>query len=404
MPCSSSSRAIRRLLVSLTIAAGVGCGGGSDGGSVAPPPAPPPPPPAAQLAFSVQPASSPAGTLTPAVQVTAQTATGTVATSFTGGVTIALGSNAAGATLSGTTSVSAVAGVATFSNLVIDKVGSGYTLSASSSGLTGATSAAFGVTPGVASRLTFTVEPSGSSAGGAIAPAVQVTARDAHGNTASGFTGNVTVALGINPTSAVLSGTTTVAAVAGVATFSGLAIDRAGTGFTFTASAAGLSSGTSAAFNVAAVAQTTRLYISPILDSKLRTSPTANTGASIEFCLSTMEWTATLAGDMAGTSYTFNLGVKTGFTSSGTGTLRAEIIHKRGAAETVLASTLLNTTSTYVVRNVPATGPDPVALDGDVILLRVRIVAPSPGLPCVAEFNGPATDNYIAIPRTTIRP
>jgi len=41
-----------------------------------------------------------------------------------------------------------VNGVATFSNLSINKAGTGYTLSATSSGLTGATSNAFNITGG----------------------------------------------------------------------------------------------------------------------------------------------------------------------------------------------------------------------------------------------------------------
>src|SRR5437879_11360420 len=55
---------------------------------------------------------------------------------------------------------------------------------------------------------------------------------------ASGFTGNITVAIGTNPSSGTLSGTKTVAAVAGGASFSGLSIDKGGTGYTLTATGA----------------------------------------------------------------------------------------------------------------------------------------------------------------------
>src|SRR6185295_12971725 len=55
------------------------------------------------------------------VVVQARDSAGQVATSFTGTVTISIATNPAGGTLSGTTSVAAVAGVATFSNLSIDK-------------------------------------------------------------------------------------------------------------------------------------------------------------------------------------------------------------------------------------------------------------------------------------------
>src|SRR5205807_630273 len=110
--------------------------------------------------------------------------------------------------------VAAVAGVATFSGLSIDKVGTGYTLTATGAG--SATSTAFNITAGTATQLVFSVEPSSTAAGAAITPAVQVTAQDAQGNTATGFTGNVTVAIGTNPGSGTLAGTATVAASAGV--------------------------------------------------------------------------------------------------------------------------------------------------------------------------------------------
>ena len=46
---------------------------------------------------------------------------------------------------------------------------------------------------------------------------------------------SVTLAIGTNPGSGTLSGTVTVAAVNGVATFSNLSINKAGTGYTLTA-------------------------------------------------------------------------------------------------------------------------------------------------------------------------
>src|SRR5205823_3675335 len=113
-----------------------------------------------------------------------------------------------------------------------------------------ATSTAFNITAGTATQLVFSVQPSTTTAGAVIAPAVQITAQDGNGNTATGFTGSITVAIGTNPGTGTLSGTKTVAAVAGVATFSGLSIDKAGTGYTLTATGAG--STTSAAFNITA--------------------------------------------------------------------------------------------------------------------------------------------------------
>ena len=99
-----------------------------------------------------------------------------------------------------------------------------------------------------AASLVFTTQPAGGAAGASFGAVV--TARDSLGHTATSFTGNVTVAIGTNPAGGILSGTRTVAASAGVATFSGLSIDKAGTGYTLAATATGLGSGVSAPFNV----------------------------------------------------------------------------------------------------------------------------------------------------------
>src|SRR5207253_4800290 len=104
------------------------------------------------------------------------------------------------------------------------------TLSATDAG--SATSTEFNITAVTATQLVCWVQPSTTTAGATITPAVQVTAHDASNNTATGFTGNVTVAIGTNPGSGTLAGTATVAASAGVATFANLSIDKTGTGYT----------------------------------------------------------------------------------------------------------------------------------------------------------------------------
>lgn len=107
---------------------------------------------ATQLAFTVQPSSLPAGgTISPAVQVTARDVNGIAVSTFTEPVTIALGANPGGSTLGGTLTVNAVAGVATFSGLTVNNPGAGYTITAASTGLSGATSTSFDATLGVIS-------------------------------------------------------------------------------------------------------------------------------------------------------------------------------------------------------------------------------------------------------------
>jgi hypothetical protein len=178
--------------------------------------------------------------MTPAVVVTARDNQGNTATGFIGNVTVALAANPSGGTLSGLMTVTATSGVATFSTLAINLVGAGYTLTTSATGVTGATSDPFNVAPNTASVLVFTSQPTNTTAGAAITPAVVVTARDNQGNTATGFTGSVTIAIGTNPGSSTLGGTATVAAAAGVATFSTLSLNRTGTGYTLSASFPGM--------------------------------------------------------------------------------------------------------------------------------------------------------------------
>src|SRR5207247_1892334 len=156
-----------------------------------------------------------------------------------------------GGTLAGTTSVTAVSGVATFSTLSINNAGNGYTLLASASGLTGTTSASFNITAPPATNLAFTTQPQSTQAGQTM-PAVRVTARDASGNTVTSYTGLITVALGANPGGGTLAGTTSVTAVSGVATFSTLTITTPCRSYTLLASASGLTGTTSASFNITA--------------------------------------------------------------------------------------------------------------------------------------------------------
>ena len=150
------------------------------------------------------------------------------------------------ATLACTTSNSraAVAGVATFTGCSVDVAGS-YSLTAADGGLTGAISTTFTISTGVAAKLAFTTQPSGSTGGAGFGTQPVLTVQDAAGNTVVGDTSAVTLALTV-PGSATLACTpsNTKAAVAGVATFAGCAINLANT-YTITATASGLTSAVS---------------------------------------------------------------------------------------------------------------------------------------------------------------
>jgi hypothetical protein len=217
---------------------------------------------ASRLAFTVQPRNVAAGaSISPDVKVEVQDAGGNRISTSTAPVTMSLGTNPGGATLSGTRTVNAVAGVATFTDLRINRVGNGYTLSAASPGLTDAVSSTFNVTPGAAATMRFGVQPSDVVAGAAISPAITVELLDAQGNIATGAAPQVSLSLGNNPGGATLSGTTTVAAVAGVATFTGLNLNAVGAGYTLVAASAGLPVVASAGFTVTAGAPATLSFI-----------------------------------------------------------------------------------------------------------------------------------------------
>jgi hypothetical protein len=119
----------------------------------------------------------------------------------------------------------------------------------------GTASTAFAVTcePGPATRVVFTVQPSNTKVNSTIQPPVQVTALDAQGNRATSFNGLVTIAIGHNGggilTPGTLSGTRTVSAVNGVATFSDLRIDRAGD-YTLRITSSGLTGAESQTFRI----------------------------------------------------------------------------------------------------------------------------------------------------------
>jgi uncharacterized repeat protein (TIGR03803 family) len=157
---------------------------------------------------------------------------------------------AAAETLHGTTGVAAVAGVATFTGLSIDTAG-GHVLTLSDSGLTSATTGQVTVTPAAASQLVVTAQPDPSATAGQSVGPVNISVEDAYGNVVTTDTSPVSLASAMP-----LNGTTTVAAVAGIATFAGLSTNLAGT-FTLTATDGELTTATTNALTVtpAAAAQ-----------------------------------------------------------------------------------------------------------------------------------------------------
>jgi streptogramin lyase len=202
-----------------------------------------------QLVVTAQPPASVTAGSGFGLTVTAENSSGNPITSFDGTVTVALASNPGGATLGGTLTATASDGVATFSGLTLTTAASGYTLDVSASGLGAGASNAITVIPAAASQVVITTEPP-STVKVSAAFGLQASIEDQYGNVVTTDTNTVKVAFANNPTGATLSGTLSVAASQGIATFSGLEINKTGTGYTLQVTSSGLSPATSTAINV----------------------------------------------------------------------------------------------------------------------------------------------------------
>ena len=165
---------------------------------------------------------------------------GNTVTNSSATMDIQLGSNPGGSTVSGTTSADAVQGIATFSDLSLNKTGSGYTLRTSSSGLASVTSQGFTVLPGQPTKLAFTVQPTDTDPLAVISPPVEVSVLDPFDNIVTGSTIAITIGLAVNPGGAILSGTTTRFAANGVAVFDDLSLDTSANNYRLSAGVPGL--------------------------------------------------------------------------------------------------------------------------------------------------------------------
>jgi streptogramin lyase len=187
--------------------------------------------PATQLGITQQPPSNVTAGTSFGLTVQAEDSSGEFASTFNGTVTVALANNPVGATLGGTLTATASDGVATFSALTLNKAAAGYTFLVSSSALGSATTSAVTVNPAAASQLLITQPPPSSVTAGS-GFGLQATIEDPYHNVETGDSGTVTVALENNPTGATLGGTLSVAASHGLASFSGLTLTAAESGYT----------------------------------------------------------------------------------------------------------------------------------------------------------------------------
>ncbi len=207
---------------------------------------------ATKLVFATTPTTGTAGTTLGSVKVDIESSTGAIVTTNTSTVTIAVASGPGGFTTASTTSVAAVSGVATFSKLALDTAGT-YTFQVTDGSLTGATSGNITVSPAAASKLAFQQTPTTGTAGQALSPSITASVEDAFGNVVTTNTSTVTIAVASGPGALASGSTTTAKAASGVATFSNLILDTAGT-YTFKVTDGSLTSATSGNIAVSAAA------------------------------------------------------------------------------------------------------------------------------------------------------
>jgi streptogramin lyase len=235
-----------------------------------------------QLAVTTQPPS----TLMPGqgfgLVVSVENSAGNADPDYTGTVSIALANNPGTGSLDGTLTEPVFNGVAVFSGLGLKIAGGGYTIQATGTGLSSATSTPIRVNAGFATQLviTSTNEPP-STVPADLEFGFVVDAVDRFGNIDPTFGNAVTIAL-VDSSGGTLDGSSSAVARSGVATFSGLSIDMQGA-YTIQATGSGLIAGTTNSITVTpeqttTAAASTSTAFSPD-DQNVQLSATVSSGS-----------------------------------------------------------------------------------------------------------------------------
>lgn len=171
------------------------------------------------------------------------TPSGYYVTRTTGGTTVAACASSASTLLTGTSCTDTTVPDGAYT----------YRVTAVFRSWTAASAAGSPVSVWTPTKLAVTGQPGTTASGAAISPSVAVTVQTASGVTVPLAGRSVTLTIGTNPGAGTLSGTATATTAAtGVATFAGLSIDKAATGYTLLATSAALTSATSAGFTITA--------------------------------------------------------------------------------------------------------------------------------------------------------
>ncbi len=247
--------------------------------------------PLASLSFTTQPASTTAGSNLGTVTVVALNTNGQPVGGKT--VTVSISSGKLGGTLSAVTNA---LGQAIF-NTLTETIAGAYTLTAAS-GTTNTISSSFTITP-AAAILAFSTQPT-STLDGSTLKAVNVKAADKFGNAVSGATINLTLSAGT------LGGTTSVVTDAtGLASFTTLSVNLAGT-YTIAAATPGGTGARSSAFVISPL---------PLASLTFTTQPASTTAGSF---LGAVTVTALNTNGLPYAKATIAIGISLGGTMAGT--------------------------------------------------------------------------------------
>ncbi|HYW32907.1 MAG TPA: hypothetical protein VE869_15510, partial [Gemmatimonas sp.] len=206
-----------------------------------------------QLVFLSQPDAAVAGQLLPAIRVQLRDIGGNRVTSASGPVAISISTGPSGASIDGTVTGDLTAGELSFTDIRLPRAGTGYTLTATLVGGVGVRSPVtrvFTTAPAAPSELAFLTEPTASTVGFPVTPAVRVAVLDGFGNLITAASTPVTLELAVATAGTQLTGPTTVGAISGIATFSALRVDRPSSTVRLRATAPGLNPAVSAVFAV----------------------------------------------------------------------------------------------------------------------------------------------------------
>ncbi len=120
----------------------------------------------AKLAFTVQPTNTLTdSSIVPAIAVTIEDAAGDPVTTSSLLVTLALNTNPGGSVLSGALTVAAIGGVATFPYISLNLPANGYSIVATATGITSATSSNFNITPATSGAFSSVAAGGNSTCG-----------------------------------------------------------------------------------------------------------------------------------------------------------------------------------------------------------------------------------------------